>query len=295
MIHLIIIWALIILFIIQPGVAHYGAEEGLKLFTTALLPYLLPYIILTQWAVKSSKGAYHFTWQRYVKAYVLGSFGGFPVGAVTISEMKKKNELSKQQSELLLAVCHAPGPMFILGFIGTDLFGNIQVGWKLLFVIHFANLLFLFIYFLLGRKSLNEPISAAVSKDRHISSSPLLDAIKQSSEVIILVATTVIFFSALGIVLANLVATTFSADTGITQTALLAVFEMTAGVQSASVHFNSFSYFPFLIALVVSLNGISIHMQIAVIARAANLSIRLYMLARLWNIILVPFLFYFLY
>ena len=71
-------------------------------------------------------------WRRFIKAYVLGSFGGFPVGAVTVTEMMKNGELSKKQSSFLSAACHAPGPMFIIGFVGTELFGNIGAGWKLL-------------------------------------------------------------------------------------------------------------------------------------------------------------------
>lgn len=290
MIHLFIIWGLIILFITQPGVAHYGAEEGAKLFVTALLPYLLPYIILTQWLLKTTTGNHTSSWKRYLKAYVLGAFGGFPVGAVTISEMKKSNELTKRQSELLLAACHAPGPMFIIGFVGTELFGDIQMGWKLLIAIHIANILFfLFIsFFLHSKEELGQLHSTVEEKPKSL---PLLDAIKESTDVIILVATTVIFFSALGTVLANLVSMAFTFDTGITQTALLAIFEMTAGVQSATIHFKDFSFFPVLVAAIISLNGLSIHMQVAVISRNAHLSIRPYILARLSNLILVPIIF----
>ena len=52
MISIAVIWGLIILFILQPGIAHDGAEAGAQLFVHALLPYLLPYIILTQWLLK---------------------------------------------------------------------------------------------------------------------------------------------------------------------------------------------------------------------------------------------------
>lgn len=293
MIHLIIIWGLIILFIIQPGVAHHGAEEGAKLFVTALLPYLLPYIILTQWLLKTTKNHYLPNWRRYLKAYVLGAFGGFPVGAVTISEMKRRNELTDRQGKLLLAACHAPGPMFIIGFVGSTLFGDIQMGWKLLIAIHIANILFfLFISFFLHSKA-DFPDLDKRSKPT-TSTLPLLDAIKESTDIIILVATTVIFFSSLGTVLANLVSTTLTVDTGITQTVLLSFFEMTAGVQSATVHFKDFSFFPLLVAAIISLNGLSIHMQVAVIAKSAHLSIRPYLFARLWSVIIVPMIFYFL-
>lgn len=294
MINIVIIWGLIILFILQPGVAHDGAEAGARLFTYALLPYLLPYIILTQWLLKiPSTLKKTAPWKRYMKAYVLGSFGGFPVGAVTVAEMTKNEELTRRQGGLILAACHAPGPMFVIGFVGTELFGNISTGWKLLLAIHLANILFFFITLIFLKDDRNSTINTpSTVKNSH--GMPLLDAIKESSNIIILVATTVIFFSALGVVLATMIASTFSVDTGIAQTLTLAVFEMTNGVQSATNHFSDYAIFPLLIAIIISMNGLSIHIQVAVIAKTANISLRPYVIGRLWSIILVPILFYFL-
>lgn len=293
MIHIAIIWGLIILFIVQPGVAHQGAEVGAELFIQALLPYLLPYIILTQWLLKTSNPNHSTLWKRYLKAYVLGSFGGFPVGAVTVAEMVKRRELSTRQGGLLLAACHAPGPMFVIGFVGTELFNDIQMGWKLLIAVHIANVLFFVLISFFLHRPLLEPKETIQTKS-HINHLPLLDAIKESSNVMILVATTVIFFSSLGIVLANLVSLTFNFDTGVTQTILLSIFEMTAGVQSATTYFEHLTFFPLLIAAIISANGLSIHMQVAVIAKGSKLSLRPYLLGRLWSILLVPIILYFL-
>lgn len=294
MINIAIIWGLIILFILQPGVAHDGAEAGASLFVSALLPYLLPYIILTQWLLKMpaplKKSA---PWKRFIKAYVLGSFGGFPVGAVTVTEMTKMKELSRQQAGLLLAACHAPGPMFIIGFVGTELFGDIRIGWKLLLATHLANILFFLITLIFIKTKVQPDEKHLLATDQNIGM-PLLDSLKESSNIIILVATTVIFFSSLGTVLAHLLSTTFAVDTGLTQTIILSIFEMTTGVQSATYHFSKLAVFPLIIAVIVSLNGLSIHMQVAVIAKSARISIRPYILGRLWSIILVPIIFYFL-
>lgn len=294
MFNIIIIWSLIILFIIQPGIAHDGAEVGARLFISALLPYLLPYIILTQWLLKASIPSKTVKpWKQYMKAYILGSFGGFPVGAVTVSEMTKRNILSTKQGGFLLAACHAPGPMFIIGFVGTELFGDIRMGWTLLIAIHLVNILFfLLVFFFLNKKVNTEAID--LPKTVQSNHSPLLEAIKESSSVMILVATTVIFFSALGTVLANLVATSFAFDTGITETVLLSFFEMTTGVQSAATHLHQLSFFPLIIAAIISINGLSIHMQVAVLARSAKISLRPYIIGRLWSIALVPIVFHLL-
>lgn len=293
MVNILIIWGLILLFILQPGVAHDGAETGARLFVHALLPYLLPYIILTQWLLKMPSTEKRVApWKKFMKAYVLGSFGGFPVGAVTVSAMTKNEEITSKQGGLLLASCHAPGPMFVIGFVGIELFTDINIGWKLLIAIHIANIVFFFMTLLFI-----DPQKGSVNKAQPVrtqSTMPLLDSLKDSSEIIILVATTVIFFSALGIVLSTVIASAFSVDTGIAQTVTLAFFEMTSGVQSATTHFSELSIFPLLIAAIISMNGLSIHIQVAVIAKSANLSMRPYLIGRLWSILMVPILFYFL-
>lgn len=295
MINIAIIWGLIILFILQPGIAHAGAVSGAQLFVQALLPYLLPYIILTQWLLKMPNRVQKTPkWRRFMKAYILGSFGGFPVGAVTVTEMMKSGELSQRQSNLLLAACHAPGPMFIIGFVGTELFGDIGQGWKLLAAIHIANILFFLIaILLLLRGSDTDIYDTQLAKTNK--GMPLLDAIKESSTVIILVATTVIFFSSLGTVLSNVATSAFTMDTGIAKTVALSIFEMTSGVKSATDHFYDMAIYPFLVAAIISLNGLSIHMQVFVIAKAANLSMIPYIIGRLWSILLVPIIFYFIF
>ncbi|WP_303968027.1 hypothetical protein [Sporosarcina ureae] len=291
--NVLVIWALIILFILQPDVAHEGAVTGAQLFTTALLPYLLPYIILTQWLLKMPSKRVTGQWSRYIKAYVLGSFGGFPVGAVTVSEMKKNGEISAAESSLLVASCHAPGPMFIIGFVGNELFGNTTSGWKLLIAIHLANIIFFILAMSIIGRRYQENIVPIVPKQH--STSPLLRSIKDSSSVILLVATTVIFFSSLSNVLSHSISSVFMVDMGVTETLLLAVFEMTSGVQSATEHFAGDAIYPMLIAAILSINGLSIHMQVMTIAKAAGIRIFPYIIARVWNTLLVPILFIWIY
>lgn len=289
MISITIIWGLIFLFILQPGVAHDGAEAGAQLFVHALLPYLLPYIILTQWLLKIPSPRKNVqSWKRYMKAYILGSFGGFPVGAVTVSEMLKNGELTRRESGYLLAACHAPGPMFILGFVGSELLGDMSSGWKLLASIHIANLLFFMFTLLLLKKEKNKEEIPLIQTDKKTNSSPFLDSVKESSSVIILVATTVIFFSSLGNVLTSVISSVFTVDLGITKTVLLAIFEMTSGVQSATDHFFTSPVFPFIIAAIISLNGLSIHMQVFVIGKSVNLPITPYIISRAFSVVAVP-------
>lgn len=288
MIQLVIIWGFILLFIVQPATAHAGATAGAHLFVQALLPYLLPYIILTQWLLNiPTQFVGKNRWKTYMKAYILGSFGGFPVGAVTVAELVKTKELTRHESGLLLAACHAPGPMFVIGFVGSELFEDIRAGWYLLLAIHLVNLLFLMLALVFFSSASSESLVIQPQKES-ASTAPLLRAIKDSSSIIILVATTVIFFSSLGTVLTSVLTKSFPIDWGITQTILLSIFEMTSGVQAATDHFSSFLVYPYLIAAILSLNGLSIHMQVYVIAKSAQIPLLPYVVARVWSVMVVP-------
>lgn len=292
-IQLAIIWGLIILFIVQPMIAHKGAEIGGRLFVNNLLPYLLPYIILTQWLLKSSVSRQQHRIVHYLKAYILGAFSGFPVGAVTLVEMTKRKELSVQESSILLGICHAPGPMFVIGFVGLELFQDVLLGWKLLIAIHLVNSCF-FLFICLKFKSSQTRSTTPNIPTQPSHAFPLLDALKESTTVLLLVATTVIFFSSLGTILTSTIAQIFTVDVGITETIILSFFEMTAGMSSAYTHLKSLPLFPYIVAAILTANGLSIHMQVFAIAKTVQLSFKPYVFFRLTSILLVPIVFFFI-
>lgn len=137
-------WALIILLFLQPGVAHKGALEGMRIFTTALLPYLLPYLVITQLFIRSKNSFLNTTnkYKMYLNIYLLSAIGGFPSGAAVITSLKDIGTLNKNNASWLLAICHAPSPMFVIGFVGIEIFHAEIAGIKLLIIIHAVNLVF---------------------------------------------------------------------------------------------------------------------------------------------------------
>jgi hypothetical protein len=52
LLYLLICITLICLLLLFPGIAHEGTDLGVELFMEALFPYLLPYLILTQWFIR---------------------------------------------------------------------------------------------------------------------------------------------------------------------------------------------------------------------------------------------------
>jgi hypothetical protein len=282
------IWGMIFLLLFQPGIAHDGADFGLELFGEALLPYLLPYLILTQWLIRLPKKERNEgrAW-LYTKTYAISAFGGFPTGAAAIAYLTKSGTLSRKDSSLLLAVCHSPSPMFLIGFVGTELLGKPFEGWKLLAIIHLLNLILLiFVYFKGGHVTNNSKKRA--QETQLTSPSPLSDSLKESANIILLVATTVIFFATISTVLSTLIANFMGPASDYYALGIFSALEMTTALQIAKDLFEQASLFPYIIAAILSLNGLSIHLQVLVIAKTAKIPIRPYIYLRFLHVLVVP-------
>ncbi|SIT67964.1 hypothetical protein [Edaphobacillus lindanitolerans] len=289
MLNTAMIWCMILLFLFRPALAREGAEFGIELFAGALLPYLLPYLILTQWLLRLPGREPKGRTGTYWKTYVLGAFGGFPVGAASVAHLVKDGRLSRSEGGFLTAVCHAPSSMLLVGFVGHELFGDAKEGWLLMGVIHSVNLVLLVAGTLYFR---SRPAGRTPDPPVHkVRASPLTASLKESSQTIVLVATSVIFFSAVGTVAAELL----SSITGMGSTgaglAVYPVFEMTAGLRMAADALAGLPAHGAVTALILSMNGLSIHLQVAVIARGAGIGLRPYVAARLIHVVAVPLLF----
>lgn len=281
-------WALIILLFLQPGVAHKGAVEGMRIFTTALLPYLLPYLVITQLFIRSQNSFLNTTnkFKLYVNIYLLSAIGGFPSGAAIITSLKDLGTLNKSNAGWLLAICHAPSPMFVIGFVGIEIFHAEIAGVKLLLIIHAVNLLFLLIFIIL---------SPAIKENRHVqktSDSPFQESIKETYQILLLIGTTVIFFTTVSFIVFESVKEIVPNISPILLVFVASLFEMTGGISLAGEMLSGSEFLPFIVAIIIAFSGISIHMQIIVLAQKANIPIRKYILLRFLHMLIIPILFF---
>ncbi|MCM1479594.1 MAG: hypothetical protein NC085_07800, partial [Muribaculaceae bacterium] len=51
--------------------------------------------------------------EEYFSVFLIGSFGGYPVGARLLSEMTAEGKISKSDAEHMLPYCYLAGPAFI--------------------------------------------------------------------------------------------------------------------------------------------------------------------------------------
>lgn len=282
-------WALIILLFLQPGIAHKGAMEGMRIFTTALLPYLLPYLVITQMFIRTQKTFLQSTnkFKLYTNVYLLSTIGGFPSGAAIISSLKEIGTLNNRNASWLLAICHAPSPMFVIGFVGIDIFHAEIAGLKLLFVIHAINIIFLFVFIFFSDSI------QLTHEHAKLSTSPFQESVKETSQILLLIGTTVIFFTTVSIIVFESFKEIFPSISPLLLVFIASFFEMTGGISLAGNILSGNDMLPVIVALIVAFSGISIHMQVIVLAQKAGISIKRYILFRALHMLLIPLFFLF--
>lgn len=282
-------WLLIILLFLQPGTAHRGAVEGMRIFTTALLPYLLPYLVITQMFIRTQKTFLESKnkFKLYTNVYLICTLGGFPSGAAIISSLKEIGTLNNRNASWLLAICHAPSPMFVIGFVGIEIFQAEIAGLKLLIVIHVVNLFFLFIFIFFSK-----PLQIKI-KESNLSSSPFQESIKETSQILLLIGTTVIFFTTVSIIIFESIKEVLPTISPFLLVFIASFFEMTGGISLAGEILSEKDILPIVVSLIVAFSGISIHMQIILLAQKAKIPIRPYLLFRLLHMLIIPLFFLF--
>jgi len=282
--NLFICWFLMILFILLPGIAHQGAQLGLEVFLKRLLPYLLPYLVVSQWLLyelyKKNKWQSHIG--NSIKIYAIGAFGGFPTGAATISTLAQSGMVGKRHASHLLGICHAPSPMFVVGVVGSQFLLSANTGIYLMVILHTINIIFLvFLHMFI-------PLPIIKKNDNVVKTvtSPLSEGIHQTASILLLVATTVVFFTTISTVIRESMGYLFGQIPHELTVFIYSVFEMTAGLEIANQLFNTQAFFPLLAVAILSFNGLSIHMQIMVLAKSAKLSLKPYVFYRMIHFVL---------
>ena len=281
-------WALIVLLFLQPGIAHKGAIEGMRIFTTALLPYLLPYLVITQMFIRSQNTFLQTTnkFKLYANIYILTAIGGFPSGAAIISSLKEIGTLNERNASWLLAICHAPSPMFVIGFVGIEIFNAEIAGMKLLIIIHLVNITFLIVFIIFSKPIQNNDF---INK---VSTSPFQESIKETSQILLLIGTTVIFFTTISIIVFESIKEVIPSISPLLLVFTASFFEMTGGISLAGEILSGTTILPIIVAFIIAFSGLSIHMQIIVLAQKAGISIRRYILLRCIHMLIVPILFF---
>lgn len=284
----------------DPSSAAEGAREGLALCANVIVPSLFPFFVLSALvvdlglAVRLGRLAERFMRPLFrvngscAAAVALGFIGGYPVGAQTAIRLYRQGLCSRTEAERLLAFCNNSGPAFILGVVGTGIFGDGRVG-LLLYLTHAAASLLVGLLFRFHGGS-----DGASTRTGHLSvgavslSSAFTGAVSRSLQSVLNICAFVVFFSvvlrmltafgALG-ALADLLGC-FGLKPEWARRLVAGLLELSSGVSSLSSG-GSFVKLASMAAFMLGWAGLSVHCQVLSFLADSGLSPRTYLAGKL--------------
>jgi sporulation integral membrane protein YlbJ len=117
--------------LLYPAESMEAALSGARIWALRLVPALLPFLMLTN-LLQGTRGRsgrwldpvmYRFFYLSGACALPLatGLMGGFPTGAVMACELLRRGEISREETERLLAFSNAASPVFLTGTVATGM------------------------------------------------------------------------------------------------------------------------------------------------------------------------------
>ncbi len=235
----LLIWCICcICFLFLPQAAVKGVETGLQICTTAILPSLFPFFVLTDYWIQSG---YADTLSRFLapvtecvfhlpgaasSALLLGSVGGYPIGAKTAVGLYEHGYLTKAQAEQALLFCNNAGPAFVLGVLGNIVFQNTGFG-ILLYVIHLFSAYLIGLLFRPEKGPGQSKVTYSSEKTLPISAQ-ITTSITNASRTAFTVCTYILFFAIIIQCIQNFL------PVGITSCILNGIIELASGARLLS-------------------------------------------------------------
>lgn len=293
-----------LLLLLNPMGALSAAKDALALCANAVIPSLFPFFVcsgmLVELNVANTLGRFLAPVMRPVfrlgggsgLAMIMGLISGYPVGAKTTVDLVNASVCSRSEGEKLLAFCNNSGPLFILGAVGSGMLGRPDIG----VVLYLAHILSALTVALLLRRVPCEIHSRRMPARRVPEKSfgeILSNAIQNGAQLVFGICGYVILFA---ILLASLeqfgvirLIASFGVDPSLARAFVFGFFEPTSGCMSASQAIQGQPVLlACILAAVIGWSGISIHLQVLGIIRAASLSPKYYFLGKLLMTLIAP-------
>lgn len=293
--------AVMLLLIFFSADAAASARAGFSLCARVIAPSLFPFFVvsalITELGIPKYIGKLTGPVMNRLfgvggagaSAFILGLFGGYPTGAVTVRDMYRRGDVSKDEAERLLGFCNNSGPAFILGAAGTGVFGSAAIGLALYAAHATASALVgILMSGKTGKKTnAGEPLRFQVVNF----SSAFTNSVKGSVNTTLTICGFVVFFSVLVGVLdslgiwgdaAGIMSLWLGLPLGWIRSLLTGILELGSGIGSMA----GFTATPLNLALAAFMlgwGGLSVHFQVLSVLGGTNLKCARHFIGRILN------------
>ncbi len=221
-----------------PSYCIDSAKDGVTTALYIVLPSLFPFMVLSKYIINNNihikvskiigkpfEKMFGIS-KNYAVLFVLGCIGGYPIGAISISQLLKKREITIKDAEILIGFCNNCGPMFVIGTVGTLMLQNTLYGY-ILYAIHLISVMLCGI--IMCRFFKPAKISVPVKSSIHQNS---ISSVVSSANSMLNIASYIIIFS----VISKFVTVSLKKENVVT-TIVLCVLEITTGIKNISTTF----------------------------------------------------------
>lgn len=270
----------IVLFFSDPSSMGNGVRNGLFLCGETVIPSLFPFMILSDFIVRSGLGnavgrLFSPMTEKIFRlpgcsacAIIMSLIGGFPVGARMISQLCEDNSLSVSQAKRMMWFCVNSGPAFVVGAVGATMLSDKKCGIILFASQTLAALIIGFFSSFFTKKNNKK----ATAKKHEIDASVLTDSVSCATDAMLNICAWILLFSAFNPFLIRL-----AENNSVFNTAVV-MSEVTAGCAFAAVHLPVY-----LIAPVLCWSGFAVHMQLLPYIKKVGMTLPEFWLSRTVN------------
>lgn len=288
---------LVFLFIL-PYDSINGAKKGLLLWFNIVLPTLLPFIIVSNIIVSLHLTSFFSTvlypiFRVIFKIskdgcypIVIGLLSGYPVGAKCCGDLVKSRRISVDEGQYLLSICNNASPIFIISFIAIGSLKLENYKYYFLFIIIISSVINSFIYrFLHKNWFLNKTncklIIQETAPETSSFSQLLDDTILNAFEVMTKIGGYIIIFSIIAEIISKLQITNTSI-----KLIMIGILEVTTGINHIATTNIELSKKIVLIITLTTFGGISSIAQTKSVVNNTGLSIRTYIIYKIFNAVI---------
>ena len=264
--------------LVYPAEHAQSARNGLALFVSSVLHTLLPFFFLTSLittaGIPKTNSLSRITEKLYKTpssdGYVtlMSVVAGYPMSAKLLGELYLAGAIDESDAESITAHSSLPGPMFILGTVGTGLLHDGRMGVILLVIQILASLINGFLY--RGKPRPQRPYIPAMKSTKNLFGSAGSSAIQSALSVGVFITLSAILLRSISLVgITDVLAETigvFGIDKNLTCGVVSCIVEITCGIAGlASSHLATLPVTSFALAF----GGLSVGAQSVGLASGA--------------------------
>jgi len=291
--------ALLVVFVKDVGEA---VLRSLRVCFEVMIPSLYAFMVASGFVVSSGLYAVlskPFSWisryvfripPKYFSVFLIGSVGGYPIGAKLLSELYDEKKIDRGTAEQMLSYCYLAGPAFICGAAGVKLFSSVKAGMIIFGAIIGANL----VIAVISGLSRDIPPREKTSVKLELTFDKLIGSVYGGAKGMFSICAVIVFFSSIICILEkcgmiSLAARKLSGITGMRQSDVSAAVKSVIEISNiSSLTKNDYSLIP-LSAALLSFGGLCVLMQVNGFLRG-KLSAKRFYIFRIFAIFISYFL-----